>query len=400
MLSEKLSKDAKSINKSLWSFILTFVLGGCMTASAQPAGDGLEATPLGATSPTQAVLLTAAPTQVVVEPSQVVAAQPPGDPTPLPTTAAALQLAQLTLDGCCAGPFWSPDSQQVLFIDRPSHDAPAGLWGVGLQGGAPQFIDGRIGVFSPDMQLRAFPSGGNTYVERFATGERWTIPSGGRAVNFSPDGAWLAWNAGQAGPPFDSAQREVWVSRFDGSQARKLIGVVGGGFAAWFSDGRLLVSGRGGTEVDSQALWAVTLAESGEAQARLLVEINGSRRVRGVQLSPDGNWLVYMLSFSDDPALDGLWLLDTRGGEPRRLEVFGSYSWRDAGRLLVVPLELGQAHHRLLQIDAASGEVTTLGAKGGSTFKIANGDWSVSPDGRHIAFVSAYDQNIWLLTLP
>jgi len=30
---------------------------------------------------------------------------------------------------------------------------------------------------------------------------------------------------------------------------------------------------------------------------------------------------------------------------------------------------------------------------------IANGDWAVSPDGRHVAFVESQDRNIWLLTL-
>jgi Tol biopolymer transport system component len=32
-------------------------------------------------------------------------------------------------------------------------------------------------------------------------------------------------------------------------------------------------------------------------------------------------------------------------------------------------------------------------------FKIANGDWAVSPDGRHVTFVENRDRNIWLLTL-
>jgi Tol biopolymer transport system component len=35
-----------------------------------------------------------------------------------------------------------------------------------------------------------------------------------------------------------------------------------------------------------------------------------------------------------------------------------------------------------------------------TSFKIANGDWSVSPDSQMIAFVSADDGNIWILELP
>jgi Tol biopolymer transport system component len=30
-------------------------------------------------------------------------------------------------------------------------------------------------------------------------------------------------------------------------------------------------------------------------------------------------------------------------------------------------------------------------------FKIANGDWAVSPDGRYVAFVENQDRNIWVL---
>ena len=33
-------------------------------------------------------------------------------------------------------------------------------------------------------------------------------------------------------------------------------------------------------------------------------------------------------------------------------------------------------------------------------FKIANGDWRVSPDGRYVAFVESSDRNIWALELP
>jgi hypothetical protein len=37
---------------------------------------------------------------------------------------------------------------------------------------------------------------------------------------------------------------------------------------------------------------------------------------------------------------------------------------------------------------------------GVSPFKIANGDWRVSPGGDEIIFVSAEDRNIWKIGLP
>ena len=65
-----------------------------------------------------------------------------------------------------------------------------------------------------------------------------------------------------------------------------------------------------------------------------------------------------------------------------------------------MPLDLSQPVHRLLQVEAASGQVQSVTDPAITPFKIANGDWSVSPDGELIAFVSADEGNIWLLELP
>jgi Tol biopolymer transport system component len=32
--------------------------------------------------------------------------------------------------------------------------------------------------------------------------------------------------------------------------------------------------------------------------------------------------------------------------------------------------------------------------------RIEGGDWTLSPDGKKVVFVSAVDQNLWLVTLP
>jgi Tol biopolymer transport system component len=94
------------------------------------------------------------------------------------------------------------------------------------------------------------------------------------------------------------------------------------------------------------------------------------------------------------------WLANSRTGERRRLDTFGGYQWRDDQRLLIVPLDLSQPIHRLLQVEAPSGQVQPITDPSITSFKIANGDWSVSPDSQMIAFVSADDGNIWILELP
>ena len=111
---------------------------------------------------------------VVAEPTPQLTVQPVLPPTPTP----APRLRQLTDGGCCTESFWSPDGQRILYIDRPSMDAQSGLWGVDLHGGQPEFVTDQLGIYSPDMQLRAFLVNGQTIVERLDTGEQWRIPKG------------------------------------------------------------------------------------------------------------------------------------------------------------------------------------------------------------------------------
>lgn len=369
-------------------------LAGCQTT---PAAPGVQETnpPTGNLPRTDP---TAAPAQAGLEqptpnpaPTQPEPVQP--TPTPLP------EVRPLTGGGCCVQPFWSPDSQRVLFIDKPAADAPAGLWNVDLQGSPAQFASDRLGIYSSDQQLRAFPEAGQTVVERLSDGQRWVIPSGGRAVSFSLDGQQLAWTSGQGTAGSTSVPRQIWVSQVDGSQARQVYTLPGGSFAGWFPDGRLLISGRLAAPETGQALWALTLPTD-QAGQPVLTELGRGERLRGTSISPDGGWLAYLVTLSADPQQNGVWLVNTQSGEKRRLEFFGAYRWRDSNRLLVAPLDLEQAVHRLWQVEMESGETIPLTDPATTPFKIANGDWNVSPDGRHVAFVSADDQNIWLLTLP
>ncbi|MEW5870431.1 MAG: hypothetical protein AB1894_14240 [Chloroflexota bacterium] len=375
----------------LWAALL---LAGTACGPLQPPAPTRTNGPA---TTTPAPAASAAPATATARQGAPVPATPePATPALMSTPTNAPSLRQLTRGGCCVQPFWSPDGAQVLFLDRPAPEAPVGLWGVDVTGGEPRLVTDKLGLYSTDMRLRAFLQSGRTTVERLSDGVRWTIPNNGRMPYFSPDGEWLAWNAGESGPPDDTARRQVWVSRVDGSQAQRLIDLTGGSMQAWLPDGRLLVSQRMQSPASGQALFALAL--QGE-NAGELVELARGQRLRAITISPQGSWLAYVVAFSGDPAQDGLWLLHLSSGERRRLDLFGSFRWRDDQRLLLVPLDLSQPPHRLLQIEAASGQVIDLTDPALTSFKIANGDWSVSPDGRRLVFVSAQDQNIWLLEL-
>jgi Tol biopolymer transport system component len=308
-------------------------------------------------------------------------------------------LRQISQNGCCVQPFWSADSRSVLFIDRPDESSPVGLWKIDLAGGSPQFLTDKLGIYSRDMQLRAYLEAGETIVERLADGQRWPIPNGGRSISFSPSGAQVAWTTGQSGPPFDTARREIWISSFDGSLARRALTMVGGGFSGWLSDGRILVSGRPDDAAEVQAIWAVDLPADG-SPATMGIELARAERLRSTVISPSGAWVVYLVSFSSNAEQNGLWLVNTTTGEQRKLELFGAYRWRAENRLLIIPQEPGAPANRIVEIEAASGRMTSLTDPAIQPFKIAGGDWSVAPDGKHIVFVSAGDYNLWVLQLP
>ena len=323
----------------------------------------------------------------------------PLSPTALPTETAtpsptpAPMARQLTTGGCCVRPFWSRDGSQVRFIDRPSPADPSGLWGVSLAGGEPVFITDRLGIYSADESLVAYPAGGQTIVER-TDGEKWTVPSGGRAVIFSPDSSKLAWQTASSSVNFDRRLVEIWVSAVDGSGARKAASLTGGGLIGWFpASQRLLVTRRpeGGDVLEMAALDLAT----GE-----LKSIISAPRLRGPALSPQGGWLVYQVAFSGDAAADGLWLVRSDGATARRLDVFGAFAWRTEGQLLIIPLEPGAPSNRVLEVDAETGLARQLTDPAHTPFHIAGGDWSLSPSGDRLAFVASEDHNIWVLDLP
>jgi hypothetical protein len=281
----------------------------------------------------------------------------------------------------------------VLFIDKPSPGSTAGLWALYIAGGPPRLVTEQVGLYSPDLELVAFLVNRETTIERLSDGTRYPIPNGGRAVSFSHSGDRLAWAAGSAGPPVDTAWREFWISDIAGSHPQNVWGAFGGVLSGWTPDGRLLVSGRLRLDDERQTFWAVDL-EYGSG-----LELGTGFVVRGGLISPGGSWLAYQALFSDQPEENGLWLADLRLGDRFRLDLFGSYRWRDDQRLLVFSPDPLTGEHLLWQVVASTGQVTRLKGLEGTELRIAGGDWQVSPSGDHLVFVSAQDRSLWLLPL-
>jgi Tol biopolymer transport system component len=319
----------------------------------------------------------------------------------VPTATSSLfepELRQLTSGGCCTNPFWSADSRYVQFIDRPPSRS-LGVYGVDVEfGGPPTLLSQWIVNTSRSGEFFVYPDGNVTVVQRASTGERYVIANGGRSVSVSPDGERLLWQVIEPSGDFDQRRSQTWVAKVDGSQARIVGETIGFGSSEWIDKDRILLVGLPLEDRHLVGIAALKLGtQDDDAQ---LVELAQVARPRGVLLSPDGQQLIYFLSFQSDSQDDGLWIVPTDGRRaPFKLGFFGSYRWRDGSHLLFVPMELGVQSHTLWEYDIANNSSRRLTDPARTTFRIEGNDWAVSPNGKYVVFVNATDLNLWLIDI-
>ena len=378
--------------------VVMLLLGGC---TSRP-----QSTPTPTALATRSSAPAPKPTIEVLEghiltPTPMPTVGPP-TPSPQPMPASSPTFTQMTAGGCCVQPFFSPDGSRVLYLDKPDPNATTGLWSVPISRplAAPQLYSTRLGPFSNGMLYNEFLLNGQTVVERASDGKQWTIDNGGRRVLFSPDETRIAWTVGEDSGNFDVRRSDIWLANIDGSSPRLVATLYGGGIQAWLSDSkRLLVAGKAQRDDITATLGILTPGDI-TATIQPLVAVE---RLRGLSLAPGDRYLVYYISQAQDAALDGMWLLDITQPQPRplHLDFFGAYQWCSADKLYYIPLKMGAASDELWRFDASAGQSVQLIAAGAdSPFKIGNGDWDISADGRHIVYFNARDHNIWVAALP
>lgn len=306
-----------------------------------------------------------------------------------------LQTIPLTVGGCCVKPMWSNDSKWVMFLDRPSTTDPAGLYGLPAGGGSISLINARVGLYSKDGSLVAYPEDGRTIVERWVDGNRWVVPNGGRAISFAPSGDWVVWKVGSEGINFpDLRQRAIWVAKVDGSEAKEVVTSNGGNLVGWNEDETaIIITGRLAPDLPA-GIWRIDL-ESGAGA--LLMEVE---RPRGALISPSGGWVVYTIAFDQELERNGVWVVKTDGTFSRRLEAYGAYRWRREGQLLLIPFDMNEAGLEIWQINPLEDIVWQLTDPEVTHISILNNDWVPSPDGSSLVYLSAEDQNLWIVGLP
>jgi murein DD-endopeptidase MepM/ murein hydrolase activator NlpD/Tol biopolymer transport system component len=307
---------------------------------------------------------------------------------------------QIIAGNCCTRPYWSKDSTEVRFIDQPAPDASLGVWGVDVTqpGQAPELVTERLGFYSPDGSLIAYPdrSKGVAIIERLADGQKWQIETQERSLSFTPDSQGVIWTTYDQDAPRDSREETIWLADVDGSNVRAVFSARRTDPIAWLTDNELLMIRRRAGTSDIQ-LFKLSL-ESGR-QSRL---VSGAR-MRGLAFSPDKRHLVYYVTFEQKAGKNGTWLLDLQNPQQpaEKLPFFGTYRWRDNQRLIYVPLDLEATSHDFYEYDILTKETKPL-FPNGTDLTIANNDWRVSPDGRQIALVAAQGtelDGVWVLDI-
>jgi Tol biopolymer transport system component len=324
---------------------------------------------------------------------------PPAN-TATPTPTATPSLRQLTSGGCCVQPFFSADGRQVFFIDKPAEDVPVGIYGLDFVNPqpTPQLVSELIGFRNPDHTIVAVPEGDLVRFINETTGENWTVNTGGNWPSFSPNSSQIVWTASDQEGPYDRRQTDIWRANLDGSEAELLLSLYGGGFAGWLPDGeRLLFIGRDDPDPEEVTIFVYHPA-NGER-----TNLYTGKRLRGVDISPGGSWIIFYITFADEPADNGFWVVKPDGSDLRQLEVpgFGAYQWRDDDTLLYIPMRASaDKSMQLWAINVATNQNIPLTDPTVLQFSIANGDWTVSPNGHNVIFINSTDQNIWAISLP
>jgi hypothetical protein len=306
-------------------------------------------------------------------------------------------MRQLTTGGCCAGAWWAPDSSAVRYVDRENGADSSAIVGVSLLGANPQpeilANEDLEDALSEPLVVRSW--GRYAMVEDVATGDKWPLPTDGKPVLLSPDGTRAVW--------WDTPRERVAADSLVGIYGSDIYGfdlvdlgsLWGAEVVGFLSDSRhVLVVGRRGRGTSARVLAAVNVDD-------------GSRRdlaegpwLSEVLLSPDGLWAVYSILLDrSDPEAPGIWVVPTTGGNPTKLPFIGSYRWRDTHRLAHIPMQPGLPAHELWETDVATGQARPL-LDATAGLRVANNDWSISPDGHTLAFRSADDGNVWVVDLP
>jgi hypothetical protein len=307
-----------------------------------------------------------------------------------------VEFQRLTGPGCCAGAWWRPDSGALYFYDGPEGQIAA-VFEADLNTRAPLPSGYAVYTrFSPSAQYAIEYDGERTpaRIRRMVDNMVWSIDTGGAYPRFSPGERWLMWvRTGTSVPGAAPSRAEVWIGLPNGEQSRPIMAQQGGG-ATWLDDDRIMLTTREtGTNITTVSVYTISTGQTSP--------LFSAANLRGLSVAPGGLHVMYYLAWQPDPASNGIYLRETRAeASSVRLPFFGGWRWRDSMSLVYIPFAPGAPMKFVLYdiINGAARDLTNPDDPA-QRFSIANDDWSISPDGRHIAYWDSRDYAIWTLRL-
>lgn len=302
--------------------------------------------------------------------------------------------SRLTPPDCCSMAWWSPDSRSIRFWNGPD--------GQLAQVQALNIADGKISYPENATPLSLSPDGSyslqwtpeRTIITRSSDGAQFSLATSSTWPRFSPGSKRLLWQRfpGDVVPGNLPPQTEVWIANVDGS-GRTLIGTQPGGSVQWLDDDRILLTRREG-QTDMFTLSIYTI--SSHVTQPLLT----AKNLRGVSVAPGGQYIMYYLSFQNNPEDSAMYLLEMKAtARPVKLPFFGSWRWRDSRSVVYIPYA-PFAPMSFVLYDVVSGQERLLTDPARQKFSILNDDWSISPDGSRILFWEARDRALYTVLLP
>lgn len=315
---------------------------------------------------------------------------PPENP-PLARSVDALpegwQMRRLTYENCCATTWWSVDNQ-LLTIDGAAGQR-AGIFQWNTKTGELMNVIGTAPppISSPDESLTVARVGGQIVIQRVADGSEWTVETQNTLPAISAGNSHLMWEVSRntIEPGETQPKTEIWISDVDGANARAIAAEIGG-YGRWLDDSRVLV----GSRQKQRTTLAVYDTATGES-----FRLGTWDWLRNLSIAPGGGRIMFYVVFQDDPANDGIYVVETQAGaEPQHMPFFGAWRWRDGDSMFYVPFDPATAGQTLRYYDL----VTRVDRAVVETpFLIANGIWSAAPDGDQIVFWNADDLSLWVI---
>ncbi len=324
-------------------------------------------------------------------------AERPPVSVPLPREVPAMAdipwtMRPLTVEGCCAAAWWHPLDASRLYMVDGSPGLLAGIfeWDVNVGGLFNLAGDAPPPLLSPDGSHQIIRTGAQISIRRLSDQSEWVVNTAGATPSISSDNRRLLWlvQNGQFVPGARPPLVEVWVSDLDGANARQIVAQPRAA-AQWLDEARLLIS------VQERTLTTLSVFDTRDGSSFTLGTWD---RLRGLSAAPGGERVLFYQTYQQDAEQNGVYALDmTSGAAPQKLPWFGGWRWRDGESVYYVPLDSTQSLQTLAYYHIPSGENRLLTDPAAAPIMIANGDWSVSADGRRIAFMNAADRRLWIL---